>query len=115
MTVTSCHTKACFDAWIRCEDLLTHLAQMQKSFSKKIMKVVDECALICMSTFHALKSQSVNAGRYAMLCIGICEECADICDELNEESCKHCARVCRQCSDIISGLFPLSFLDSRDT
>jgi hypothetical protein len=108
MVVTSHHTKACFDAWINCEDLLVNMAQVQNSVSKQITKVVDECALICMSTFHALKSQSVNVSRYAVLCIGICEECAELCDELNGENFKECAKACRECSETISQLIPLS-------
>lgn len=104
MMVTSCHTNACFDAWMHCEDLLIKIAQLKKSLSKKITKVVDECALICMSTFHALKTRSVNASKYAVLCMGICEECAEACDELNDENFKHCARVCRQCSETISAI-----------
>jgi len=102
MVVTNHHTKACFDAWVVCEDLLVNMVQVQKSASKQITKTVDECALICMSTFHALKSQSVNAGRYALLCVGICEECADLCDALNDQNFKQCAKVCRQCSETIS-------------
>ena len=108
MVVTSCHTNACFEAWMKCEDLLTNILQVQRSLSKKIAKVVDECALICMSTFHALKIKSVNAGHYALLCIGICEECAEACDELNEESFRQCASICRQCSQTMSSIFPLS-------
>jgi hypothetical protein len=104
MIVTSCHTKACFDAWMKCEDLLVNIAQVQRSLSKQITKVVDECALICMSTFHALKNKSVNTSRYAMLCIGICEECAELCEELNEERFKQCALVCRRCSETITAL-----------
>lgn len=104
MVVTSHHTKACFDAWINCEDLLVNMAQVQKSISKQITKVVDECALICLSTFHALKCRSVNVSRYAVLCIGICEECAELCDELNGESFELCAKACRECSETISKL-----------
>lgn len=106
MTVTSRHTEACFDAWMNCEDLLHHLAHAKQTLSKKISKVVDECALICMGTFHALKTQSVNVGRYAILCVGICEECAELCEELNEESFRKCALMCRQCSQTISALIP---------
>jgi len=102
MIATSHYTKACFDAWMNCEDLLINLAQVQKSLSRKITKVVDECALICMSTFHALKSGSVNANHYAVLCVGICEECAELCDELSDESFKNCARICRRCSETMS-------------
>lgn len=104
MIVTSCYTKACFDAWVHCEDLSMNIASVPKSLSKKITKVIDECALICMSTFHALKSSSVNAGNYAVLCIGICEECAELCNELNDDSFRHCAKVCRQCSETMSTL-----------
>jgi hypothetical protein len=57
-----------------------------------------------MSTFHALKSHSVNSSRYAMLCIGICEECAEVCEELDDDSFKRCAQACRQCSETISSL-----------
>ncbi len=108
MTISSYHTNACFDAWLHCEDLLVNIASAQRSLSKKITKVVDECALICMSTFHALKSRSINASRYAILCIGICEECAEVCDALHGENFKHCAKICRQCSEMISELVPLS-------
>jgi hypothetical protein len=104
MIATSHHTNACFEAWMNCEDLLVNIAQVPRSVSKQIMKVVDECALICMSTFHALKSKSVNATRFAVLCMGICEECAELCDELNDENFKHCAKICRQCSETMSGI-----------
>lgn len=108
MVITSHHTKVCFDAWINCEDLLTNLAGVQRRYSKQITKVVDECALICMSTFHALKSRSVNTQKFAVLCIGICEECAELCDELNGEVFKQCAKACRDCSETMSQLIPLS-------
>jgi len=102
MTVATTPTQACFDAWINCEELLVTLAEARNTLSKKITKVVDECAAICMGTFHALKSSSQNSARYALLCIGICEECAEICDELNGEAFRSCAQVCRRCSHTMS-------------
>lgn len=104
MTITSCHTQACFDAWINCENLLTNLGEVKKLVSKKVTKVVDECALICMGTFHALKSRSNNINRFAVLCVGICEECAEICEALNEKEFRDCARICRQCSEQLTGI-----------
>ena len=106
--VTSCHTKACFDAWMNCEDLLVNINLVQRSLSKKLTKIVDECALICMSTFHALKSHSVNTSKYALLCVGICEECAELCEQLNDKAFKRCALVCRECSDTLSQLISIS-------
>ncbi len=104
MTVTSAHTQACFDAWINCENLLVDLAQLKSSVSKKVSKVIDECAIICMGTFHALKSSSKNIGRFALLCVGICEECAEICESVNIDEFIKCAKICRRCSNSISNL-----------
>jgi hypothetical protein len=104
MIVTSSHTNACFDAWMNCENLLSTLHVVKNNFSKKVTKVVDECALICMSTFHALKTSSSNTQKFALLCMGICEECAEICDELNGEQFQKCAKVCRECSETMSVL-----------
>jgi len=108
MIVTSSHTNACFEAWMNCEEVLTNIVGAQRSLSRKLTKVVDECALICMTTFHALRTKSVNTGKYALLCVGICEECAELCEELNEDSFRKCALICRQCSETISQLVPLS-------
>jgi len=106
--VTSCHTKACFEAWMNCEDLLVNICQAQRSLSKKLTKIVDECALICMSTFHALKSHSINTNKYALLCVGICEECAELCEEFNDQQFINCALVCRECSNTLTQLISLS-------
>lgn len=106
MTVTSSHTNACFQAWMNCEDLLMDIAQEERNLSRKISKVLDECALICMGTFHAFKNRSVNSSRYALLCVGICEECAEVCEQLEEEPFRQCARICRECSLALSMLIP---------
>ncbi|MBA2745264.1 MAG: hypothetical protein H0U44_03465 [Flavisolibacter sp.] len=104
MTITHSQTQACFDAWIKCENLLTNLAKERDQFSKEIIKVMDECALICMGTFHAIKSYSPNIRNFALLCVGICEECAEICETEMDERLKECAAVCRRCSKYISTL-----------
>jgi hypothetical protein len=103
-TVTIHQTQACFDAWIKCENLLTTIAEARSAFSKKILKTVDECALICMGTFHAIKTFSPNISNLALLCVGICEECAELCESEGEESFQECARICRHCSRHISQL-----------
>lgn len=102
--ITSCHTQVCFEAWVKCENLLVSFAEFKNSLSRKFTKVVDECALICMSTFHAMKSHSVNINRFAVLCVGICEECAELCEELNDEAFKECAKICRQCSQTMTDI-----------
>lgn len=104
MTITSYQTQTCFNAWINCENLLTSMAELGNLVSRKVSKVVDECAMICMGTFHAIKSYSPHIGNFALLCVGICEECAELCEEQKGESFKECARICRECSKSISTL-----------
>lgn len=102
MTITSHHTQVCFDAWMNCENLITSLAELKISISKKLNQALDDCALICMGTFQAIKSGSNNLNRVALLCVGICEECADLCEEQQDSTFQECARICRQCSDALS-------------
>lgn len=102
LTVKSLHTNACFDAWINCENLLADLQSIKKYLSKQVVKVVDECAFICLGTFHALKSGSVNSRNMALLCVGICEECAEVCEAQYGTVFAQCAKVCRECADRLS-------------
>lgn len=104
ITINSCHTNACFDAWIKCESLYTEAHAIKRFLSKKVLNVINECALICMGTFHALKSGSANIPGMAILCVGICEECAEICEAQYGEAFQHCATLCRQCSTAMSNL-----------
>jgi hypothetical protein len=104
MTIKSYQTQACFDAWIKCENLLASMAEVKSCFSRKVSRIVDECALICMGTFHAIKTYSPNISNFALLCVGICEECAEVCEEQHGENFEECARICRECSKTISKL-----------
>ena len=102
MTLALCPTQSCLEAWINCENVLASTARLKQVLSKKVMTIIDECALICMGTFHAITAGSGNISTLAILCMGICEECAEVCDRLDHEIFKECARICRTCSDCMS-------------
>lgn len=89
----------CLEAWISCESLLAHLVSVQATGIEKVMKTVDECAHICMETWQAIKSRSAETCRLILLCIGICEECADVCEQQPCLQMKQCAKTCRTCAD----------------
>ena len=102
MTDTSQHSQVCLDAFINCESLLTGLQKTKSNFP--LVKLLEECAHICMGTFHAIKNDSVNTFKLAVLCIGICDECAEVCDSFKDFTFKQCAQACRYCSNCISDL-----------
>lgn len=103
MVVTSRCVDACLRAWMHCEYLLTGM-DTRKKLPNDNADIIDECALICMGTFHAFKNRSANAHRMAVLCVGICEECAEFCESQPGEAFSRCAAACRQCSDSMSNI-----------
>ena len=104
MIAASTPSQACMEAWLTCENLLITLAQRKTSTSLRTQQVLDECAQICLGTLHALKNKIQNANQMALLCIGICEECAEVCERYSGAIYKNCASACRQCSASVSKL-----------
>ena len=104
LAIKTIHTNACFNAWVRCENLLMDVQSMKRFLSGKVIKVLDECAYICMGTFNALKAGSVNSQNMALLCVGICEECAELCEMHHGSAFKECAKICCECANKLSDL-----------
>ncbi len=104
MTAASTPSQACIEAWLNCENLLITLSQREISSSLRTQQVLDECAQICLGTLHALKNKIQNTGQLAVLCVGICEECAEVCERYSGVLFKNCASACRQCSTTVSKL-----------
>ncbi len=104
MTLDRHPTQTCLDAWINCENLVAATAGTNQHISSKLIKLVDECALVCMGTFHALAGKSKNISRIALLCMGICEECAEACEMIDLDIFRECSRICRTCADSMSHL-----------
>lgn len=104
MITASTPSQACMEAWLNCENLLLTLSQDKISFSSRTQRVLDECAQICLGTFHALRNKIQSTGQLAILCVGICEECAEVCERYSGNLFINCASACRQCSTTVSKL-----------
>ena len=96
--------EACAEAWYHCEKVLANISQNQTSFSSRTIQVLTECAKISFSMLQALKCEWYNVNQLALLCVGICEECADICEKYDEPEFIECATRCRNCAGEISHL-----------
>ena len=104
MHYTSTPSQACMEAWLTCENLLITLAHKNISSSQRTQQVLDECAQICLGTLHGLRNKVENINQMALLCVGICEECAEVCERYGDVIFKNCASACRQCSAAVSKL-----------
>ncbi len=92
------------EAWLNCESLLISISQHKTSFSHRTVQVVDECAQICFGTIQALEEHWNSLNQVALLCVGICEECAEVCERYNNEVFFNCAATCRECSTFLANL-----------
>lgn len=99
MSGVSQQSQYCLEAWISCENLLANLAMSHPPALPNMAKTVDECAHICMETWQALKSHTQEIKKLVLLCIGICEECAELCEQHNNPQMQQCAKACRNCAN----------------
>lgn len=104
MTNLSQLLRVCSDTWVQCENLLLQLPEKPFSYSQRTVQVLDECAQMCMGTFYALTHELPSKNKIALLCLGLCEECAEVCERYNDIVFKQCAIACRQCSSLISSV-----------
>ena len=102
MNITTSQITTCMHTWLQCEELLVSLAEKKKSFSARTTRILDECAHICFGALQTLKSPGKNLQHVALLCVGICEECAEICERYSDRSFKEFAIACRQCSEVLT-------------
>lgn len=98
MTFAATPSQACLEAWLTCENLLLTLAQRNISSSLRTQQVLTECADICLETIQGIKSKMNNIDQLALLCVGICEECAEVCERYRTNVFMSCANACRRCS-----------------
>jgi hypothetical protein len=94
----------CLQAWLHCETLLGRVDAGARPFSQRTRRVLDECAVLCLGTLEALRAGAESAGTFALLCVGICAECAEVCGRYTESSFQFCAEACRACAHALSEL-----------
>ena len=98
-------SEVCLETWLTCENVLADISNTNFVERQKMRTVFSECADICLGMIQAIKTQSENADKIALLCVGICEECAEICDKyLFHPLYSKCAMVCRKCANSLSYL-----------
>lgn len=98
MTSLSYYSNLCLEAWINCENIISNSSKKKIAMSNSLKNSINECAHICLGTFHAIKTKSCNTNNIVLLCIGICEECAELCEDFSDDVFIKCAEACRNCS-----------------
>ena len=64
----------------------------------------NQCEDVCFAFLQAASSNSQYLQKFIFLCIGLCEECADLAEEKKEDVFLHAARQCRNFSNMLIDL-----------
>ncbi|WP_371154640.1 four-helix bundle copper-binding protein [Jannaschia sp. 2305UL9-9] len=63
----------------------------------------NDCADICTATYRVASRRT--GGNEAILksmltlCVEACETCAEMCEGMDDDHCKRCAKMCRECAE----------------
>jgi hypothetical protein len=101
---TSRYIDACMNALVNCENLAGSISTKHITFSTRTIKILEECTNICLGMLQALKENWHDLATMALLCVGICEECAEVCERYRDQHFQLCAVECRNCSNVFSDL-----------
>jgi hypothetical protein len=98
-------SEVCMETWLTCENALVLIPDSKVSEKQNLQKILNECANICLGMLQAIKNHSANTDKIALLCVGICEECAEACEKyFFHPLYRKCSMICRQCADAMSTL-----------
>ncbi|RYZ22121.1 MAG: hypothetical protein EOO16_10265 [Chitinophagaceae bacterium] len=94
----------CLQAWLHCEVLLGQVNSGAHSFSLRTRRVLNECSELCLGTHEALRAGLGSTGEFALLCVGICVECAEVCARYSGSSFRYCADACMACAEALAAI-----------
>ena len=90
--------RACKDTVFICETCINALAR-EKIFNTLYVRSFKQCQDLCAAFLHAAATDSIYLEKIALLCIGLCEECIEICEDLQTEKVfKKAIPLFRNCS-----------------
>lgn len=58
-----------------------------------------ECAAICYAAAQLMSLGSESAKGICQICADICEECGNECGQHQTDHCQQCAVVCKKCAE----------------
>jgi hypothetical protein len=82
-----------------CHQMVTMLLQYPDVQNRSTqIRLLRDCASICVTTAEFLASNSIFAPNIAQVCAQICEICGTECSRHQDAASQHCAKVCLHCA-----------------
>jgi hypothetical protein len=100
MTRSHEYTRQCTDCSIVCLETLNHCLNIGGEHKQRShLKLLRDCAELCVTTANFLATDSFYRTELAMVCAEICDSCALNCEQFEEDAqMRLCANACLACA-----------------
>jgi len=90
----------CLECHTRCLEAATYLSTSGHRVEATQIRLLFNCAALCLTSASLLRGGSDVAGRASGACAEVCERCAGLCDQYGDDAAmRACAEACRRCAD----------------
>jgi hypothetical protein len=96
--------KDCIGACLKCAAICNHcssssLQEKDVTMMARCIQIDIECAAICYAAAQLMSVGSSKSHEVCRLCVQLCRECSDECENHDNEHCRECAKACRNCAE----------------
>lgn len=104
MEISIQHIQASRDAALSCEKCIVAISK-RKEENTLYLRSFKQCADICCAFQECAAQKSIYLEKITVLCIGLCKECAEICEEFSADRVfMQAINEYQKCSDLLSEL-----------
>lgn len=89
----------CLRCFKECEEALANSFNKGNEKSSEHFILLKSCADICQTSAKFMIMKSKFHTETCGICAKICNECADVCESMGDESISDCIAACRECAE----------------
>jgi hypothetical protein len=94
-----------FECYCSCSETITYCLEQGGAYvTKPLLQLLIDCAEICKTTSGFLLRGSTLQQKVAVVCAEACEECAQRCEQIDDDRLRQCAEVCGRSADACRNL-----------
>jgi hypothetical protein len=101
MQLSSEIVNACTKTIMNCRQCIAAISR-KEPLNKGYLRSYKQCEDVCRAYLQAASVDSPYLAKLAILCIGLCEECIEIGEDMQEPVFKNTAAICALFSNLLS-------------
>lgn len=101
MKLSSDIIDACTKTIMNCRQCVVAIS-CKEPLNNGYLRSYKQCEDVCKAFMQAANTDSPYLSKLAILCIGLCEECMEIGEDMDEQLFKNTAHICGHFSNLLS-------------